>query len=316
MATDAWAGERGWLNQPACTPNWWRGETGMRAGWRAALFILLAIIFLFALALITPRALLRWLAPHGGITPGFVALNEFLLLLPIAAASFIMTRLEGRTFLSCGLAGPRLARLAGGFAAGLALLILLILLLAATGHAITVWGGLPPGGVFGFAIAWAAASLLTGLAEELAFRGYLLQILCRGLGAWPAIALTSLLFAALHASNSGEGATGLATAALGGAIMALGIRGTGTLWWSIGFHGGWDYAENFWAGTPDSGQICAYTLLRTMPHGNAWLSGGATGPEGSLFALAVLAAALALAWAGFARKPSICAIKAHPTGDL
>ena len=292
---------RGWLERAGA--GWWRGPGGVRAGWRAGLFVLLNIMFVFAAAYLTPRGLLRALAGGGLLGPGFVTFNEFLLLLPALAATAIMTWLEGRPFVSCGLGGAKpVARLLGGSVAGLVLLGAILLLLAASGHARLAWGGLGFGAVCGFALAWAGASLLTGLAEEIALRGYLLQILTRGFGFWPALVLTSLLFGVLHTGNSGEGFLGIVNVTLCGALLALGVRGTGSLWWSIGLHGAWDYAENFLAGTPDSGQICAGALLRTTPHGAAWLSGGATGPEGSLLTLAVLVPALVLAWRGFAPR--------------
>ncbi len=293
---------RGWLAQPG-SGGWWRGAGGVRAGWRVGLFLLLAAAFMLAealLARLVPRALVLSLVHGGGLTPGFVVLNEMLLLVPVALATLVMASLEGRRFSAYGLGGQRrLARLAQGALAGLVFIGLLVALLAATGHASLAWGGLGAGGIAVFALGWALASLLTGLTEEFCLRGYLLQVFNKGLGFWPALAITSLLFGLVHIGNHGEGGIGIATAVMGGAIMALGVRGTGALWWSIGLHGAWDYAENFLAGTPDSGQICLGTLLHFTPRGPAYLSGGATGPEGSLFALALLAPALVLAWRAF-----------------
>jgi uncharacterized protein len=287
---------QGWLER-AGVGGWWRGPGGVRTGWRVAMFVSLVVVLVLAGAFAVPRSLLAALVSHGQVTSGFITLNELLLLFPVIAATALMTRLEDRSFYSCGLGGERrAARFLQGVFAGLLLLSLLVLLLVATKHAALAWGGLGPRGALGFGLAWGVASLLTGLAEELALRGYLLQALQRGLGFWPALVITSLAFGALHISNTGEGVIGIASATLGGAIMALGVRGTGSLWWPIGLHSAWDYAENFLSGTPDSGQVCAGTLLRMSPLGAAWLSGGATGLEGSFFALVLLAAALALAW--------------------
>jgi uncharacterized protein len=259
--------------------------------------VLLNVGLVFAGVFFTPRNWLLALLAKGQLSPGFMAYNEILLLLPALAATAIMAWLEGRAFLSCGLCGERpIARLVSGAFWGLALLTGIILLLVVTGHASLVWGGLSPAGIAFYALAWAAASLLTGLAEEVALRGYLLQTFSHGLGFWPALSITSLLFGALHITNTGEGNIGIASAVMGGAIMALGVRGTGSLWWSIGLHSAWDYAENFLAGSPDSGQICLGTLLHTTPLGAGFLSGGRTGPEGSLLTLLLLAAAFALAW--------------------
>lgn len=293
-------GMRGWLERTG-SGGWWRGPNGVRAAWRVALFVALVVAFVLLGLRLTPRRWLLELAPEGALSPGFIIFNELVVLLPVALASWVMTWLEGRPFASCGLGGKRpVARLAQGALAGFLFMGLLILALLATGHASLVWGGLRAHEIAYYALAWGLASFLTGMSEELALRGYLLQSLGRGLGFWPALAITSLVFGALHISNQGEGFMGIATAVLGGAIMALGVRGTGALWWSIGLHSAWDYAENFLAGTPDSGEMCAGTLLRLTPHGPAILSGGATGPEGSLFALALLVPALVLAWRAFA----------------
>ena len=295
-------GVNGWLERPGAG-NWWRGAGGVRAGWRLGLFLLLTAAFMLlavSLARLVPRALVLSLMHDGALSPGFIMFNETLLLVPVALATLVMTSLEGRRFRSCGLGGQRrLARLAQGALAGLLFIGLLVALLVATGHASLAWGGLGARGIAVFALGWALASLLTGLAEEFCLRGYLLQVVSKGLGFWPALVVTSLLFGLLHISNHGEGGMGIATAVMGGAIMALGVRGTGALWWSIGMHSAWDYAENFLAGTPDSGQICLGTLLHFTPHGPAYLSGGATGPEGSLLAVALLALGLVLAWRAF-----------------
>lgn len=294
----------GWLVQPGT--GWWRGPGGVRAGWRALGYVALVVGLLFAEAFVIPRGLLRSMMANGQLPPWFVLLNEVLFLVPVVLATAIVTQLEGRGFYSCGLAGERrLARFLGGAAAGLGLIFLLVLLVLVTGHAAVAWGGLRPAAVLPYALAWGFVSFLTGLTEELALRGYLLQALQRGLGFWPALAITSLIFGLSHISNSGENFIGIVNVVMAGAILALGVRGTGSLWWSIGLHGAWDYAENFLAGTPDSGQICLGTLLHTTPAGLALLSGGATGPEGSLFSLPLLAAALALAARAFARPRTV-----------
>lgn len=275
----------------------WCGKGG--AAWRAALYLLLAAVLTMALAEACAHLPLPRYLPGAPFTPVFIASNEALLLLPVLAASWVMTRIEGRGLLSCGLIGPGGRGLARGFAVGAALVGALTLLLLVLGAGRATWGGLGPGPALGYALAWAAVSLFIGLAEELAFRGFLLQTLASGFGDIPAIAFTSLLFGAMHITNTGEGLTGAAAAALGGAVMAVSVRRTGALWWAIGFHGGWDYAENFLAGTPDSGQLCAGALFRVVPHGPVWLSGGATGPEGSVLSLLILGGVFLAAWRFF-----------------
>ncbi len=276
----------GWLELPGA--GWWRGPEGVRPGWRAAIYALLMVALVAGLIWLLVRLQPPWLRPTAALSAGFIALNELMLLLPVFAATAVMTGLEGRSFLSAGLLGPRSGRsLAGGLLAGIAALSLLMALLLAGGLAQSSWRGLPPLALATNLLAWLGACLLIGLTEELAFRGYLQQALSRGLGFWPAALVTSLIFGLLHVTNQHESVIGIVNVCGAGLILCLGLRRTGSLWWPIGFHAGWDFSENFLFGTHDSGQACAGAMLDTLPLGPVWLSGGLAGPEGSLFSLGV-----------------------------
>ncbi|GLR68519.1 CAAX amino protease [Acidocella aquatica] len=273
----------------------------MKAGWRAAIFVALGVVQLGVVMALLAIAIRHTgdsgLIVGGRYTPLFIGLNELALLLPALGATGAMAFLEDVPFTAYGLGGAGRGRLVAlGLACGVAALGLLALALLASGHGVAVSGGIGWVAGIGYGAAWLAVSLLTGVAEELAFRGYLLTALARGTGFWPAAGLTSLLFCVLHGLNAGESAIGMADIFGAGLVLALGIRLTGSLWWSIGFHGGWDYAENYLFGTHDSGASCLGTLLDFTPRGAAYLSGGATGPEGSLFSLGVLALAGAGLW--------------------
>ncbi len=294
---------RDWLARPATVGNIWCGAGGVRAGWRVAMFLTLTAGLVIGLVLLAAHMrLLTRPVPGVPLNPAFVFVNEMLFLLAVALAAWLMAWLEGRRLSDYGLrSGRRLRRLAVGLAVGIAALAGLVGILLASGHATLTSGGLGAGAALGYGAVWLGLSLLTGFTEEFAFRGYLLTALTRGMGNWPAALLTSVFFGALHFTNAGEGLLGLLSVACAGMFFCLAIRLTGSLWWSIGFHGGWDYAENFIFGTHDSGNACAGALLQLWPQGAAWLSGGATGPEGSVFCLGVLGLAALGGWAGIAR---------------
>jgi membrane protease YdiL (CAAX protease family) len=105
--------------------------------------------------------------------------------------------------------------------------------------------GLPPRGV----MLWVGVNtFLVGLSEELMFRGVLLQSLRRTMSIWPAVALTTLAFGAIHSLNvfiTGDLRSALVqstAASLSGLLfVALRLR-TGSLWPCIVVHGGWDFA--------------------------------------------------------------------------
>ncbi|WP_298286354.1 CPBP family intramembrane glutamic endopeptidase [Acidocella sp.] len=302
-----------WLNRPAAPPTIWRGAGGVRSGWRALLFGGALLAFLFGVALELARLAGPWLRASlaaGQVGPGFVVANELMLLVPVVGATLLMARLEGVSPLAFGLAGGRRARhLAWGGLSALVALGALLLGLVALGEGRFTYGGLAPPSALGYALMWGLACALTGLAEELCFRGYLLGVLGRGLGAWPAALITALLFALAHGLNRGESRIGFAMLLAAGLLLVVSRWRTGALWWAIGFHAAWDWGENFLFGTPDSGQLCAGALWHFSAFGPVWLTGGLTGPEGSVLALPVLGAAAAMVFwvcpAQGRRKPRV-----------
>lgn len=260
----------------------------VRAGWRALIYSLLLAGMTIAEILLLEWIRPPWLRPEPRMTVGYEAINEALLLVPVFMATAVMAGFERRSVFSYGLAGPKpLRNLSNGLLCGIAALSFLILLLLGGGLAQTHWRGLSVLGILGQALAWLGVSWLIGLTEEMAFRGYLLQTLARGMGFWPAALVTSLLFASLHITNADETVIGIINVFGAGMILCLALKRSFSLWWSIGFHAGWDYSENFIYGTHDSGQACAGALLNTLPHGPLWFSGGLAGPEGSLLGLGV-----------------------------
>jgi membrane protease YdiL (CAAX protease family) len=96
------------------------------------------------------------------------------------------------------------------------------------------------------------------------------------------------VFGAAHIRNHGENALGVMQVVEAGLLFCLTIRRTGNLWFAVGFHAAWDWAETFFYGTPDSGLLGVDRLLHTVSLGPKWLTGGSAGPEGSLAAFVVL----------------------------
>ena len=81
---------------------------------------------------------------------------------------------------------------------------------------------------------------------------------------------------------------GLISAGLVAVVFCLSLWRTGSLWWAIGVHASWDWGQSFLYGVADSGLMIQHRLLATHPVGKTVLSGGTTGPEGSIFILAIL----------------------------
>ncbi len=138
------------------------------------------------------------------------------------------------------------------------------------------------------ALGWAVVFLGVSVSEELSFRGYWLFAVARRLSFWRAALILSLAFAGAHFANRGETAIGIAHVFTVGLFLCLSIRRTGNLWFALGFHAAWDWAESFFYGVPDSGFLTQGRFLDTSSHGPDWLTGGSAGPEGSLVALLLL----------------------------
>jgi hypothetical protein len=105
---------------------------------------------------------------------------------------------------------------------------------------------------------------------------------------WQAAWVTSTVFGLYHTSNNGENWIGIFAASFIGFVFCVSVRVTGSVWWAIGCHAAWDWAETFFYGTADSGLQGQGHFLSASPAGNPLWSGGADGPEGSLLVLGVI----------------------------
>ena len=134
-------------------------------------------------------------------------------------------------------------------------------------------------GLFGFM----AAAAVT---EELLFRGVLLRILQERVGSWTALALTSILFGAMHLANPNASLWGAIVIALtGGAMLGAAYIATRRLWLPIGIHFGWNFAASAVFSTEVSGNGTPQGVLDASTSGSVLLSGGDFGPEASLCTL-------------------------------
>lgn len=208
----------------------------------------------------------------------------------VVLATWIVSRMEKRPLNDYGIP-PRQVfhrRFWEGTAWGFAMLSALLLILRASGHFRIDSVALTGGAVFRYGLGWAAVFLAVAVTEEFEYRGYLLFSLSRRMRFWPAALITSVIFGIAHLGNPGENAFGILQIVATGLLFCLIIRRTGNLWFAVGFHAAWDWAETFIYGTPDSGRIGIGRFLNTSIQGPSWLAGGSAGPEGSVIVFFVL----------------------------
>ncbi len=302
------------------------GPDGLRAGWSLLIFAVLFFALINAGAFLLhqarnqpnshPASTAAQSQPQPATPPDSlmsakpVTLEEGASLLCVLIATWLMAKIERRPFVAYGFS-PRhwLRNFVAGLAWGVALLSLLVLMLRAAGLLVFDKRLLSGSGILRNGAVWLVGFLLVGFFEEIFNRGFLQFTLARGIsgtyrwlfgaqhsnavGFWIAALILSFVFGFNHQSNPGESPLGLLSAGLAGFLFCFSLWRTGSLWWAIGFHASWDWAQSFLYGVADSGLMVRGHLYATHPVGRPYLSGGLTGPEGSLLLLPVMLAGVA-----------------------
>ena len=295
--------------KPSTVYNIFIGKDGLRAGWSLLIFIAIFAVIAFCanrIGRILHPPPPKTAGPPKEVSPllGFVA--EAVPFLITLLVTWIMSKIERRPISVYGFGDDRkLQHFFAGMAWGIVCLSLLILTLWMSG--LLVFDGRLVFGsdVLRYGVIWLFGFFLVGLLEEYLTRGYVQYTLTRGLagfyrwafktqnsaalGFWTAALIFSILFGFSHQSNPGESPIGLLSAGTAGLVFCFSLWRTGSLWWAIGLHTSWDWGQSFLYGVPDSGLMVQHHLFATHPVGKPILSGGTTGPEGSIFIVAILA---------------------------
>lgn len=281
------------------------GRDGLRAGWGLLLFVIFVACLNKAFLAIADAMVRLPAAQPPSLPPAYILSHDGALFLAIALATFALSRIERRPLRSYGM-GRKPGALRQVLVGGIWGVVLLSTLIAALwlSH-LLVFSGVQLSGIalLRFSIEWLFAFLFVALFEEYALRGYLQFTLARGIagalrsttespyagaiGFWIAAALLSFVFGLGHGNNPGESPIGLLSVGLIGLVFCLSLWRTGSLWWAVGFHTTWDWMQSFVFGVADSGTLVQFHVLGSHPQGSPLLSGGLTGPEGSLYVLPI-----------------------------
>jgi uncharacterized protein len=173
-----------------------------------------------------------------------------------------------------------------GGAIGLALMGAVYLVLWSMGL-VTFSPGTGMAGLGGDLAAYFAGAVL----EELLLRAVVFRLVEQIAGTTIAVVFSAVLFGLLHAMN--PGATIVSTSAIAieaGVLLAVAYALTRNLWFVIGIHLGWNFAEGALFGAKVSGGAATHALMRTSISGSDLISGGGFGPEASLVSVGLLAA--------------------------
>jgi membrane protease YdiL (CAAX protease family) len=282
------------------------GRQGIRAGWSIGIFFLLMALFTAAFFMPTITLLKHYNISTEDMQPLSACATELAAFLGLLAATMVMSRIEHKPIIFYGLQGTRrFVRFLYGLFCGVIALSILVGVLNLSD--LLVFDGQQ---MFGkaaviYAIGWGFGFLLVGLYEEYLMRGYMMVTLTRGIGFWWSALVFSVLFGCIHLQNPGESPVGIISASLVGFVFCISLWYLKNLWWAIGFHASWDWAESYLWGTADSGRVVQGHLFAVHPQGNILLSGGATGPEGSLLIIPLLIIIAALMWLVWGRSKNV-----------
>jgi hypothetical protein len=286
------------------------GPNGLRALWR--LFIFIGVVFGLRFGISRILHLLHLVRPHPAImdfSARTVLIQDGLAFLCVLLGTLIMGAFEKRSLGDYGLParGAFGIRFFEGIAWGLLAECATMFTLFLTGNATFQGYALKGTAALQYALLWAAAFIMVGFFEEFLFRGYPQFTLASGIGFWPAAFLLSGLFWLGHMGNPGETWVGGLATALAALVFCVSLRLTGNLWFAIGLHAAWDWAETYFFGVADSGMPANGHLLNTTLSGNKWMTGGTVGPEGSVVELVIVSAVIGLLFVRFRRPPRLTA---------
>lgn len=193
------------------------------------------------------------------------------------------------------LSGPAMTRnTLSGFAIGCAVMVAAISAILLSGGASVSLSHQPLLSGLLLAGAWLAFGFIGAAGEELAGRVAVLLVAEPLIGRRGAILASGVLFAGIHLGNPGATTFWLARLFLQGLLLAYAMYRTGSFWWSVGYHAGWNWGGAPLFGAAGSGYVNKGHLLDFIPTGPDWITGGAVGPEGSVFAYCAMLAALVL----------------------
>src|SRR5437773_5738759 len=280
-------------------------ERHLRSAWRLCLFVVAFyicstlgfILLLGGLGLVLHRPVAELVNSHWVFVFGHGSI-----LISAALVGWGCGRLfEGLPFraLGCSLRPGWLKDLGIGSALGAASLMLAALLATATRGVHFSIDPVSAASIGKTLIVSALVFVFAAAAEEVLFRGYPLQTLTRANLAWLGVALTSVPFAAVHLKNPTVSPVfTFINTTLAGVWLAVAYLRTRSLWFPLGIHWSWNWAQASLLGLPVSGinNLAPAPLLHSMNAGPAWLTGGAYGIEGGAACSVALVISTVVIW--------------------
>lgn len=250
-----------------------------------ALFRLFAEAILIVVAVaVGSRVLSTFVPPSPSPLHAEFAMGRNLLVAVLLLGSYalIVRLIERRSAGEIALSGG-LVQLPAGAVTGIGLMASVYLILWAM--KLAAFG---PGAGFDGIAAGAIVAFLAAMFEELLFRAILFRIVEQSLGTGAALLVSAAAFGLIHGFN--PGATAFSDAAIAieaGLMLAIAYALTRNLWFAIGIHAGWNFAEGNLFGAQVSGLKVSSSLVHATLTGSVRFTGGDFGPEASIVSICV-----------------------------
>jgi uncharacterized protein len=163
-------------------------------------------------------------------------------------------------------------------------------LIGVTLQSLTIWVIYATGGFtvlsvnpVSFIIIPLTIAFTVAIFEEILIRGIIFRIMEEKLGSYIALAISALLFGALHLPNEGSTlVSGLCIAVEAGLLLGAAFIYTRNLWFPIAIHFAWNFMQSGIFGAITSGNEKTTSLLTTKIEGPTIITGGQFGPEGTI----------------------------------
>jgi uncharacterized protein len=184
-----------------------------------------------------------------------------------------------------------------GFLAGIATLGLgTFILIALKNLHFTGWNVDGKEIIFSFGI-----MVFVAIAEELMFRGYILNNLLQSTNKYTALLISALLFAIAHNANPNFSWLSFLNIFLAGLFLGINYIYTQNLWYAVMLHFSWNFFQGPVLGYDVSG-LKFESIFIQETSGNPLITGGAFGFEGSVIASVVMVLFTVVLWMAYERK--------------
>lgn len=125
--------------------------------------------------------------------------------------------------------------------------------------------------------------IFVAIAEEMVFRGYILNNLMQSTNRYAALIISALIFGLAHATNPNFSWVAFINIILAGLILGINYIYTQNLWYAVVLHFAWNFLQGPVIGYEVSG-LNFQSIFQLEINGNEIITGGKFGFEGSIIA--------------------------------